>query len=105
MLYLFIYDTVKYCYKYMANVFGRWFRQSESSALYPVPSSQRIVPSQTLLLIKNADERDAGKWVRKFLSIFIVFIFLLSQQCIMYTIKNNNMQFYYKLRSLYFLST
>lgn len=37
---------------------------SDSNALYPVPSSQRIMPYQTLLLVKNADERDSGKWVR-----------------------------------------
>uniref|UniRef100_A0A1A9UEN6 Ig-like domain-containing protein n=1 Tax=Glossina austeni TaxID=7395 RepID=A0A1A9UEN6_GLOAU len=40
-----------------------WYRVSDSSALYPIPSSQRIILSRTLLLIKNADERDAGKWV------------------------------------------
>uniref|UniRef100_A0A1A9ZZV3 Down syndrome cell adhesion molecule n=2 Tax=Glossina TaxID=44049 RepID=A0A1A9ZZV3_GLOPL len=40
-----------------------WYRVSDSSALYPIPSSQRIILSRTLLLIKNADERDAGKWI------------------------------------------
>ncbi|XP_039965640.1 Down syndrome cell adhesion molecule-like protein Dscam2 isoform X1 [Bactrocera tryoni] len=40
-----------------------WYRVSDSSALYPIPSSQRVILSRTLLLIKNADERDAGKWV------------------------------------------
>lgn len=41
----------------------RWFRVSDSKALYPVPSSHRVIPSQTLLLIKNADERADGQWV------------------------------------------
>lgn len=42
-----------------------WYRVSEShsNALYPVPSSQRIIPSNTLLYIRNADERSAGRWV------------------------------------------
>lgn len=41
----------------------RWYRVSDSAALYPIPLSQRIILSRTLLLIKNADERDTGKWV------------------------------------------
>lgn len=40
-----------------------WYRISDSNALYPVPSSQRIIPSNTLLYIRNANERSAGKWV------------------------------------------
>ncbi|XP_022215231.2 Down syndrome cell adhesion molecule-like protein Dscam2 isoform X3 [Drosophila obscura] len=40
-----------------------WYRVSDSAALYPIPSSQRVILSRTLLLIKNADERDAGKWI------------------------------------------
>ncbi|XP_055923956.1 cell adhesion molecule Dscam2 isoform X1 [Eupeodes corollae] len=40
-----------------------WFRVSDSSALYPIPSSQRIILSRTLLLIKSADDRDSGKWI------------------------------------------
>ncbi|KAM8702920.1 hypothetical protein ACLKA7_005290 [Drosophila subpalustris] len=40
-----------------------WFRVSDSAALYPIPSSQRLILSRTLLFIKNADERDAGKWI------------------------------------------
>lgn len=42
----------------------RWYRVSDSNALYPVPTtSHRVIPSQTLLLIKNADERADGRWV------------------------------------------
>lgn len=44
-------------------VIYRWYRVSDSAALYPIPFSQRIILSRTLLLIKNADERDTGKWV------------------------------------------
>lgn len=40
-----------------------WYRLSDSSSFYSVPSSQRIIPSQTLLLIRNVEERDAGRWV------------------------------------------
>ncbi|XP_017969064.1 Down syndrome cell adhesion molecule-like protein Dscam2 isoform X1 [Drosophila navojoa] len=40
-----------------------WYRVSDSAALYPIPSSQRVIVSRTLLLIKNADERDTGKWI------------------------------------------
>lgn len=40
-----------------------WYRLSDSGSYYSVPSSQRIVPSQTLLLIRNVDDRDAGRWV------------------------------------------
>ncbi|XP_035786671.1 Down syndrome cell adhesion molecule-like protein Dscam2 isoform X3 [Anopheles albimanus] len=42
-----------------------WFRISDTGSLYTVPSSQRIVPSQSLLFIRNADERDAGRWICK----------------------------------------
>ncbi|XP_055315179.1 cell adhesion molecule Dscam2 isoform X2 [Sitodiplosis mosellana] len=45
--------------------FYAWYRVSDSNALYPVPSSQRIIPSNTLLYIRNADERCAGRWVCK----------------------------------------
>ncbi|XP_051862940.1 cell adhesion molecule Dscam2 isoform X2 [Drosophila albomicans] len=40
-----------------------WYRVSDSAALYPIPLSQRLKLFQTLLLIKNADEQDAGKWI------------------------------------------
>lgn len=40
-----------------------WYRLSDSGSYYSVPSSQRIIPSQTLLLIRNVDDRDAGRWV------------------------------------------
>lgn len=40
-----------------------WYRLSDSGSYYSVPSSQRIIPSQTVLLIRNADDRDAGRWV------------------------------------------
>lgn len=40
-----------------------WYRLSDSGSYYSVPSSQRVIPSQTLLLIRNVDERDAGRWV------------------------------------------
>ncbi|KAL5284148.1 hypothetical protein ACFFRR_006432 [Megaselia abdita] len=40
-----------------------WYRVSDSGALYPIPSSQRIILSRTLLLIKNSDDRDSGKWI------------------------------------------
>ncbi|XP_055385270.1 cell adhesion molecule Dscam2 isoform X2 [Condylostylus longicornis] len=40
-----------------------WYRVSDSDALYPIPSSQRVIVSRTLLLIKNADDRDTGKWI------------------------------------------
>jgi Down syndrome cell adhesion molecule len=40
-----------------------WYRLSDSGSYYSVPSSQRVIPSQTLLLIRNIDERDAGRWV------------------------------------------
>lgn len=40
-----------------------WYRVSDSNALYPVPSSQRIIPSNTLLYIRHADERSVGRWV------------------------------------------
>lgn len=54
-------------------IFGcRWFRVSDSKALYPVPSSHRVIPSQTLLLIKNADERADGRWV----SLFLIYIYV-----------------------------
>lgn len=43
---------------------SRWFRVSDSGALYPIPSSQRIIPSQTILFIRSVDERDMGRWVR-----------------------------------------
>lgn len=46
-----------------------WYRLSDSSSYYSVPSSQRIVPSQTVLLIRNVDDRDAGRWVRSNLTI------------------------------------
>lgn len=49
--------------------FPSWYRVSDSNALYPVPSSQRIIPSNTLLYIRNADERCAGRWVSSFLLI------------------------------------
>jgi hypothetical protein len=42
-----------------------WYRLSDSGSQYSVPSSQRVIPSQTLLLIRNVDERDAGRWVCK----------------------------------------
>uniref|UniRef100_A0A1S4GPA3 Uncharacterized protein n=1 Tax=Anopheles gambiae TaxID=7165 RepID=A0A1S4GPA3_ANOGA len=42
-----------------------WFRISDTGSLYTVPSSQRIVPSQSLLFIRNVDERDAGRWICK----------------------------------------
>ncbi|XP_031617665.1 Down syndrome cell adhesion molecule-like protein Dscam2 isoform X3 [Contarinia nasturtii] len=45
--------------------FYTWYRVSDSNALYPVPSSQRIIPANTLLYIRNADERSAGRWVCK----------------------------------------
>ncbi|KAH8408036.1 hypothetical protein KR222_011729 [Zaprionus bogoriensis] len=40
-----------------------WYRVSDSAALYPITSSLRIILSRSLLLIKNADERDNGKWI------------------------------------------
>ena len=40
-----------------------WYRLSDSGSYYPVPSSQRIMPSQSLLFIRNVDDRDAGRWV------------------------------------------
>jgi Immunoglobulin domain len=40
-----------------------WYRLSDSGSYYSVPSSQRVIPSQTLLLIRNVDDRDAGRWV------------------------------------------
>lgn len=46
-----------------------WYRLSDSGSYYSVPSSQRVIPSQTLLLIRNADERDAGRWVSFFFFI------------------------------------
>lgn len=48
---------------YYVTFVCRWFRVSDSKALYPVSSSHRVIPSQTLLLIKNADERADGRWV------------------------------------------
>ncbi|KAL7024043.1 hypothetical protein ACKWTF_012881 [Chironomus riparius] len=42
-----------------------WYRLSDSGSYYSVPSSQRVIPSQTLLLIRNVDERDAGRWICK----------------------------------------
>lgn len=48
---------------YVCSLIYSWYRVSDSAALYPIPSSQRVILSRTLLLIKNADERDAGKWV------------------------------------------
>lgn len=41
-----------------------WYRLSDSGSYYAIPSSQRIIPSQTVLLIRNVDDRDAGHWVR-----------------------------------------
>ncbi|XP_055715988.1 cell adhesion molecule Dscam2 isoform X2 [Phlebotomus papatasi] len=42
-----------------------WFRVTDSGALYPLPTSQRIIPSQSILLLKNSDERDSGRWICK----------------------------------------
>lgn len=42
-----------------------WLRVSDSGATYPIPPSQRIFPSQSILFIKHIDDRDAGRWVRK----------------------------------------
>uniref|UniRef100_A0A336KKP0 CSON012059 protein n=1 Tax=Culicoides sonorensis TaxID=179676 RepID=A0A336KKP0_CULSO len=42
-----------------------WFRVSDSGALYPLPSSQRIIPAQTILFIRSVDDRDAGRWICK----------------------------------------
>lgn len=39
-----------------------WFRISDSGALYTVPSTQRIIPSQSLLFIRKTDIMDAGRW-------------------------------------------
>lgn len=39
------------------------FLPNYQQTLYPVPESQRIIPANTLLYIRNADERSAGKWV------------------------------------------
>ena len=47
-----------------------WYRLSDSGSYYPVPSSQRIMPSQSLLFIRNVDDRDAGRWVSLILCIF-----------------------------------
>lgn len=41
------------------------FRVSDSGALYPLPSSQRIIPAQTILFIRSVDDRDAGRWICK----------------------------------------
>lgn len=38
---------------------------SDSGANYPVPASQRIIPSHSILLVKHADDRDSGKWICK----------------------------------------
>lgn len=40
-----------------------WYRLSNSGSYYPTPPTHRIIPSQSLLYIRNADERDAGRWV------------------------------------------
>lgn len=40
-----------------------WYRLSDSGSYYPIPSTQRIMPSQSLLYVRSADERDAGRWV------------------------------------------
>lgn len=50
---------VHFCFPFQLS----WYRVSDSNALYPVPSSQKIIPSNTLLYIRNADERCAGRWV------------------------------------------
>ncbi|XP_058830387.1 cell adhesion molecule Dscam2 isoform X2 [Topomyia yanbarensis] len=42
-----------------------WYRISDSGSLYTVPSSQRIILSQSLLFIRKTDGRDTGRWVCK----------------------------------------
>ncbi|XP_053686439.1 cell adhesion molecule Dscam2 [Sabethes cyaneus] len=42
-----------------------WFRVSNSGSLYTVPSSQRIIPSQSLLFIRKTVDGDAGRWICK----------------------------------------
>ena len=63
-----------------------WYRLSDSGSYYAVPSSQRIIPSQTLLLIRNADERDAGRWVIKYKTLTFILeyfshLFILLKIC------------------------
>lgn len=43
-----------------------WYRLSDSGFYYSIPSSQRVIPSQTLLLNRNVDDRDDGRWVSFF---------------------------------------
>jgi Down syndrome cell adhesion molecule len=40
-----------------------WYRLSNSGSYYPIPATHRIIPSQSLLFIRNVDEKDAGRWV------------------------------------------
>jgi hypothetical protein len=49
-----------------------WYRLSDSGSYYSVPSSQRVIPSQTLLLIRNVDDRDAGRWVITHLFLIMI---------------------------------
>lgn len=55
-----------------------WYRLSDSGSYYSVPSSQRVIPSQTLLLIRNVDERDAGRWVRILNDYKAIFMLIMS---------------------------
>lgn len=63
------YPTIKYLpyslFNHLLLFYYSWFRISDSGALYPIPSSQRIIPAQTILFIRNIDDRDAGRWVCK----------------------------------------
>ncbi|XP_055628541.1 cell adhesion molecule Dscam2 isoform X2 [Toxorhynchites rutilus septentrionalis] len=47
-----------------------WFRLSSSGSIYAVPSSKRIFSSQSLLFIRESDERDTGRWICKAVNQF-----------------------------------
>lgn len=51
--------------RFLTSFYFQQFRVSDSGALYPLPSSQRIVPAQTILFIRSVDDRDAGRWICK----------------------------------------
>lgn len=42
-----------------------WFRISDSGSMYTVPSTQRIIPSHSLLFIRKTDIMDSGRWICK----------------------------------------
>ena len=67
-VFTWVYNVSKHSCKCPLTLFSvcsgcSWYRVSDSGSFYPVPSSQRVLPSQSLLFIRSVDDRDAGRWV------------------------------------------